>query len=221
MKENYNMNFDENVVIRTGEESWISSPSPNVLRVPLERESRESGHVTSIVKYLPDAEFPSHTHPLGEEIFVMEGVFSDEYGDYPAGTYIRNPSGSYHSPFSKEGCVIFVKLNQFQAEDNKKVVINTYGQEWLAGHGNLEVMPLHNFKTENVALVKWPEGERFVPHSHYGGEEIFVLKGEFIDEYGRYPKGTWMRSPHLSTHHPYVEKETIIFVKTGHLSLAK
>ena len=64
---------------------------------------------------------------------------------------------------------------------------------------------------------EWPAGERFKPHRHYGGEEIFVLSGEFIDEHGRYPKGTWLRSPHLSEHFPYVEQETIIFVKTGHL----
>ncbi|MBL4900785.1 MAG: cupin domain-containing protein, partial [Colwellia sp.] len=52
---------------------------------------------------------------------------------------------------------------------------------------------------------------------HFGGEEIFVIKGEFIDEYGRYPQGTWIRSPHLSEHYPYVEQETIILVKVGHL----
>ena len=66
---------------------------------------------------------------------------------------------------------------------------------------------------------KWPAGERFIPHRHWGGEEIFVLTGEFIDEHARYPAGTWMRSPHLSAHCPYVEQETIIFVKTGHLGL--
>ena len=78
-------------------------------------------------------------------------------------------------------------------------------------------MPLHSHDVENVALVKWPAGEKFVPHSHFGGEEIMVLEGEFKDEHGSYPKGTWIRSPHLSRHHPWVEKETIILVKTGHL----
>ena len=51
----------------------------------------------------------------------------------------------------------------------------------------------------------------------FPGEEIFVLSGEFCDEHGRYPAGTWIRSPHLSQHHPFVDKETIIWVKTGHL----
>ncbi len=97
--------------------------------------------------------------------------------------------------------------------DKNQVVIDTNKSSWQPGYDNLEVMPL----TENAALVKWPSGARFINHSHHGGEEILVLKGEFIDEHGRYPKGTWIRSPHLSTHFPFVEEETIIFVKTGHL----
>ena len=57
----------------------------------LEREEAERGRATSIVRYAAGAAFNTHEHPLGEEIFVLEGVFSDENGDYPAGTYIRNP----------------------------------------------------------------------------------------------------------------------------------
>jgi anti-sigma factor ChrR (cupin superfamily) len=217
MKENYNLDFNENLVITTGEVEWIKSPSPNVLRIPLEREGKESGHTTSIVKYLPNSKFDEHSHPLGEEVFVLDGVFSDEHGDYPKGTYVRNPPGSSHSPFSKQGCDIFVKLNQFSPNDSKRVVVDTNLNSWHPGHGNLEVMPLHSFGTENVALVKWPKGEKFIPHTHFGGEEIFVLSGEFRDEHGAYPAGTWLRSCHLSTHHPWVEIETVILVKTGHL----
>lgn len=217
MFEPINMNFDERVVIDTSNEAWIPSPSKKVNRIPLEREKPESGHVSSVVEYLPGSEFPAHTHPNGEEIFVLDGVFSDEHGDYPAGTYLRNPSGTSHSPFSKKGCKLFVKLEQFQKDDQAHFSINTTEKEWLAGHGGLEVMPLHSFGTENVALVKWPPGEKFIPHTHFGGEEIFVLSGEFIDDLGRYPKGTWIRSPHLSSHHPWVEEETVILVKTGHL----
>ena len=80
-------------------------------------------------------------------------------------------------------------------------------------------MPLHIFNSSETALVKWPKGEKFLPHSHFGGEEIFVLSGVFKDEHGEYPEGTWLRSPHLSQHHPWVDEETIIFVKTGHLSI--
>ena len=212
-----NMDFDKRRVIKTSNEPWQASPSSTVWRKPLEREAKESGHTTSVVKYEAGASFKEHSHPLGEEIFVLDGVFSDEHGDYPAGTYIRNPPGSKHSPFSNEGCVILVKLNQFDKRDLEEVRVNTNTTPWLQGQGGLQVMPLHQFEHESVALVKWPANEVFKPHRHFGGEEIFVLSGTFKDEHGSYPKNTWLRSPHLSTHHPYVKEETIIWVKTGHL----
>ena len=212
-----NMNFLERLVIETADMPWQPSPAQGVWRKPLEREDKESGHTTSIVKYNAGSAFKPHPHPMGEEIFVLEGVFSDEFGDYPAGTYIRNPPNSVHAPFSKEGCVIFVKLNQFDEQDKETVRVNTSDTQWQQGQGNLQVMPLHSYVHEHTALVKWPAGEQFVPHKHFGGEEILVLSGEFIDEQGRYPKGTWLRSPHMSEHHPFVEQETIILVKVGHL----
>lgn len=211
------MNLTEKVVIKTLEKEWIDSPAKGVKRIPLEREFAESGRTTSIVTYEKGASFKTHTHPQGEEIFVLEGVFSDEKGDYPAGTYIRNPAGSSHAPFSEKGCKIYVKLNAMDPSDQTQLAIDTNKRPWQPGHGNLEVMPLHSFGTENIALVKWPKGEKFIPHTHFGGEEIFVLSGEFIDEHGDYPKYTWIRSPHLSQHFPYVKEETIILVKTGHL----
>lgn len=215
--EHYNLDFSKQVVIDSAEQVWLPSPLPGVERKPLAREGRESGHATSIVRYAAGSSFSAHSHPLGEEIFVLEGVFSDESGDYPAGSYIRNPPTSSHSPFSKNGCVIFVKLQQFDADDLEEVRVNTTTEAWLPGQGGLQVMPLHEFQGQSTALVKWPAGERFQPHRHYGGEEILVLSGEFIDEHGRYPQGTWIRSPHLSEHFPYVEEETVILVKVGHL----
>lgn len=212
-----NMDFSKRLVIRASDQDWVASPAAGVWRKPLEREAKESGHTTSLVKYEPNSKFATHPHPCGEEILVLEGVFSDEYGDYPAGTYLRNPPGSKHAPFSKKGCVLLVKLNQFGPNDLETVRINTSQAEWLPGIGGLQVMPLHNFEHEHVALVKWPKGEKFQPHHHFGGEEILVLSGEFNDEFGNYPKHTWLRSPHMSEHFPFVIQETVIWVKTGHL----
>lgn len=204
-------------MIKTSDMEWQPSPASGVWRKPLERESKESGHTTSIVKYEPGSYFKQHAHPGGEEILVLEGTFSDEHGDYGPGSYLRNPPGSSHTPFSKEGCTILVKLNQFAHDDLQPLRIDTENGEWLNGHGGLQVMPLHTFGSEHVALVKWPANERFQPHRHYGGEEIFVMSGEFRDEFGHYSEGTWLRSPHLSQHNPYVSEETVIWVKTGHL----
>jgi len=205
------------VIVRPDEHHWELSPADGVSRIPLEKEAEESGHTTSLVRFAPGSSFAPHTHPLGEEIYVLEGVFSDEDGDYHAGTYIRNPPGSKHSPFTREGCTLFVKLDQFHPEDTESVVIRPEDRKWLQGQGNLTVLPLHAFETQNTALVHWPAGEKFTPHQHWGGEEIVVLEGEFCDEHGSYPTGSWIRSPHLSKHTPFVAIETLILVKTGHL----
>ena len=212
------MDLAQKIVIDTRERDWIDSPSSLVKRIPLERDGAESGRVTSIVEYKPGAKFKEHHHPRGEEILVLDGVFSDEHGDYPKGTYIRNPPNSSHAPFSENGCLLLVKLDQFQDGDSKKVIVNTEQNDlWRPGIGGLKVLPLHQFETESCALVHWPKDEKFQKHSHFGGEEFFVLKGVFEDEYGKYPTGTWVRSPHLSMHMPFVTEETLIFVKTGHL----
>ena len=106
-----NMDFGQRVVVETARQDWMTSPSSNVWRKPLEREAAGHGHTTSIVRFEAGSSFPRHEHPLGEEILVLDGVFSDEHGDYGPGTYIRNPPGSTHSPFSREGCELFVKLD--------------------------------------------------------------------------------------------------------------
>lgn len=213
-----NMDFTKRIVIHTDDQDWQPSPLPGVWRKPLARENKESGHATSIVKYDAGAKFTAHNHPLGEEILVLSGIFSDETGDFPAGSYFRNPKGFMHAPYSIGGCELLVKLHQMSPLDNQRLIVNTHEQSWQAGQGNLRIKPLHNFRTESVALVFWPAGENFMLHNHHGGEEIYVISGELIDEFGRYPKGSWIRSPHLSHHHPFVEQDTLIWVKTGHLT---
>jgi anti-sigma factor ChrR (cupin superfamily) len=151
---------------------------------------------------------------------VLEGVFSDEHQRYGKGSYVRNPIGSSHTPkIGKEGATIFVKLQQFDEKDTEQKVIDTQTQPWFQGLvGGLKVMPLHEFESEHVALVKWAPNTQFTAHQHWGGEEIFVLEGTFHDEHGRYPKGSWLRSPHLSRHSPFTKEEgALIYVKTGHL----
>ena len=189
-----NMDFNQRVVIETSSMDWVPSPSPGVLRKPLAREEKERGHATSIVRYEPGSRFKSHGHPLGEEILVLDGVFSDESGSYGQGMYFRNPPGSSHAPFSEEGCLLFVKLHQFQADDDASVAIDTRSAQWLPGQGGLTVMPLHSHGGENVALVKWPAGERFQPHRHLGGDGVLgrgprALPGAGV---GRLPP--WSRS---------------------------
>ena len=216
-----NDDFTQRVVIETGTRPWVPSPLAGVERRMLDRLGAESGRATSIVRYAPESHFNAHVHDGGEEFLVLEGVFSDEHGDFGPGSYLRNPPGSSHRPFSKEGCTIFVKLWQMEPEEKNHVKIDTTAATWQPGLvEGLEVMPLFNDGQENVALVRWQPGTSFPAHVHTDGEEILVLDGVFADESGRYPKGTWMRNPPGSQHSPFSEEGCTLYVKTGHLSKA-
>lgn len=219
MTTNLNMDFDRGVAIDTSAIDWVDSPLPGVQRRTLEREKAESGRATSIVLYAPGSEFSPHVHAGGEEFLVLDGVFSDEYGDFGPGTYVRNPIGSKHRPHSENGCTIFVKLWQMHPDDQDYVRIDTRTGVWTPGLvEGLSVMPLHRYGTESVALVKWQPGTEFQTHRHPAGEEILVLDGTFEDEHGRYPKGTWLRNPAGSIHTPCSTEGCTIYVKTGHLA---
>jgi len=212
-----NLDFTIRLVINTQELKWQSSPVAGVERILLEREHAESGRATSLVRFAPNSFFDEHIHHLGEEIFVLSGEFIDEHGVHPAGTYLRNPVGSRHRPGSKLGCTLLVKLGHFQNTDTESLVLRTHEMPWLNGRGELEVLPLHSYGSHHTALVKWPRGASHVAHTHFGGEEIFVLEGVFQDDHGNYPAGTWLRNPHLSNHSPFSENGCVIFVKVGHL----
>lgn len=197
---------------------WEPSPSPLVQRRLLERQGGEVARATSVVRYQPGARFSEHRHELGEEILVLDGTFSDESGDYPAGSYLKNPPGSGHAPFSESGCTLWVKLRHMQPDDTECVAIDTRQAPWLPGMvPGLQVLPLSSHGTEHTAMVRWAPGTVFNAHRHFGGEEIWVVEGVFSDEHGDYPAGTWIRSPHLSQHRPFSREGCVILVKTGHL----
>ena len=183
----------------------------------LDRIGGEIAKATSIVRYQPGSRFQPHTHDLGEEILVLEGTFSDETGDYPSGSYLMNPPGSSHAPYSDAGCILFVKLRHLGSDQVEREVVNTLAAPWYQGMvPGLNVMPLMQQGSRST-LVRWAPGTYFKPHRHFGGEEIFVVDGVFEDEHGRYPAGSWIRSPHMSHHQPFSKEGCTIFVKTGHL----
>jgi anti-sigma factor ChrR (cupin superfamily) len=216
-----NADLARRVVIDTHRMDWEPSPSGTVWRKPLYRLGGEHGPVTSLVRYAPGGAFREHAHPEGEEILVLDGLFQDEHGDYPAGTFLLNPHGSRHAPRSETGCTLFVRLRQHPGEDRPRLVEDTRAQAgWRPGLvSGLTVRPLYSQDgyPENVALVRWQPDTHFQRHTHWGGEEILVLEGEFCDEHGRYPEGTWIRSPHMSQHTPYSETGCLIYVRVGGL----
>jgi anti-sigma factor ChrR (cupin superfamily) len=213
-------NFEQRCVVLPETESWVASPTAGVERKMLDRIGDEIARATSIVRFAPNTAFAEHVHGGGEEFFVLDGLFVDDAGEYPAGTYVRNPAGSKHAPRAgKDGATLFVKLHQFASNDLARAVVSSARALWLPGSvRGLSVLPLHDFAEEHVALVRWQPNTRFHRHSHWGGEEILVLDGVFRDEQGDYPAGTWLRNPHLSSHTPFTSSEgATIFVKVGHL----
>ena len=196
---------------------WQASPLPGVDRRMLDRIGDEVARATTIVRYAPKSYFSPHTHTGGEEFFVLEGTFSDEHGDYPQGSYVRNPVGSAHKPHSEEGCSILVKLQQMDPADQTFVRTQTQTQNWQAGvHPGVEVMPLHTYQTEEVALVRLASGAR-VDNAHAGGVEIFVLSGEVSHAGDIYTTHDWLRFPPGEAHNLASDEGAVLFVKQGHL----
>lgn len=211
--------LSKRVVLHTEQEPWQPSPAVGVERRMLDRQGAEIARATSIVRYAPGTTFAPHTHGGGEEILVLEGVFSDEHGSYPAGHYLRNPPGTTHAPFSEEGCTILVKLWQFSPGDEQTVCQSTATGTWEPGRQEgIQVQVLHEFEGTRTVLMRLEPNLQVQTHTHPGGEEILVLEGSFADEAGEYVKGTWLRSPQGSQHSPRVGPAgALLYLKSGHL----
>jgi anti-sigma factor ChrR (cupin superfamily) len=208
--------------VDTTQMSWTPSPSGTVWRKRVHLVGPpESGQVTSVVRYDADSRFPSHEHPDGEEIFVLDGIFSDEQGDWPAGTFLLNPQGFRHAPFSKQGCVLFVKLRQFPGLDRQHVSLDTHLLDWQStSTPRVTRKPLYaqDGYTDTMALEKWDAGANPGPITYDTGAEIFVVDGTFSDENGSYGSGHWLRFPVGAGHRPHTDSGCVLYVKRGGLA---
>lgn len=197
---------------------WSPSPSPSVWRKRVHRVGpAEAGQVTSVVRYDAGSDFPVHEHPDGEEILVLSGVFSDDRGDWPAGTYLLNPEGYRHAPSSRDGCELFVKLRQYPGRDRRQVAIDTNRIEWTPGPDGVDVRPLYSQPgfADTMCLERWPAGYAPRERGYAAGAEIFVLDGAFGDETGEHPAGTWLRFPVGASHSPKSTEGCRIYLKQG------
>ena len=208
------MHLTERRLVSTAERSWV--PTENAGHAVKLLSSDES-QSTTLLKLAPGARLFSPPVGWGREIFLLEGGLESDRGKLPAGGYVRFPASNSLPLTTESGCVLFMKSGAHDPRHDAVIHFSSRDLPWQEGQGNLRVKSLHSFEGAGTALVHWPAGERFVPHKHWGGEEVFVLSGKFEDEHGEYPAGTWIQSPHLSAHHPFVESETVILVKTGHL----
>lgn len=210
------------VVVDTTRMPWTPSPSGTVWRKRVHLVGpAEAGQVTSIVRYEAESTFHAHDHPDGEEILVLDGVFSDEHGDWPAGTFLLNPQGFRHAPFSRDGCVLFVKLRQFPGRDRAHVVVEVDSLEWqssgIPGAARKTLYAQSGF-SDTVRLERWEAGTRLGHVRYPGGAELLVLEGAFEDENGSYGGGTWLRFPVNGEHSPSTRGKCVVYVKEGGLA---
>lgn len=197
--------------------SWQASPSPSVWRKRLFHEGPpEAGTVTSLVRFDPGSTFPKHGHPDGEEVFVLEGVYSDQRGSFPAGTYLLSPDGFEHEPFSAEGCLLLVRLRQYAGPDREEVVIDTKTAAWFPRAPGVRSQPLYASARHADAkcLIELERGTALSSAGLPDGADLFVLEGELEDDRDEYPGHTWLSLPPLGTPTLRAATRCLLYVST-------
>lgn len=214
-----NADFSQRAVVHAARLAWMPSPIAGVDRRMLDRIGEEVARATSIVRYAPGSRFSSHTHGGGEEFLVLEGVFQDEHGDFPTGSYVRNPPTSSHTPGSVLGCSIFVKLWQFDPDDRTQVRIDVNKMPFLPEpeRPGVDLKPLFQDRRENVRLERWmpdTQVELAVP----GGIELLVLDGGFSENGESFEAQSWLRLPRGARLRVRAAASGCrLWIKTGHL----
>jgi hypothetical protein len=214
-----NGDLSKRVAVDTRSMVWSASPGADVWRKRVHRVGpQESGQVTSLVRYGAGARFPSHGHPQGEEILVLEGVFSDEQGDWPAGSYLLNPEGFRHSPWSEQGCTLFVKLRQYPGADRQRVALQTGDIPWQHSvRRNVQWKKLYAQEpyTDFMRLEAWDTPAELGQINFPRGAELFVLKGSFADAHGEYGTHSWLRIPAGGALTPISNAYCELYIKEG------
>ncbi|MBE1300061.1 MAG: hypothetical protein GJ680_09175 [Alteromonadaceae bacterium] len=191
---------------------WLPSPAKGVKRQLLERDGGEKTlRATSIVAYAPNSYFNAHTHPLGEEFFVLHGTFSDEHGDYPAGSYVRNPPGSSHKPHSSEGCLIYVKLQQFRENDATQLALTEIN------NSSQKAILFDDY--EKVELIEIAQQQELSFWQH-NGVELLLLEGNLNSNQATLSTGDWQRLPANHSVTLIANQNSKLLLKTGHLNNA-
>lgn len=214
-----NADFSKRVVVHSQQLEWLASPMQGVHRRMLDRIGDEVARATTIVRYAPGSHFSPHVHTGGEEFIVLEGVFQDEHGDFPVGSYIRNPPQSSHTPGSEPGCVIFVKLWQFDLDDRTHVRtdMNKIGHASDANRPGVKLTPLYQDEREEVRLEQWDAGANIALDTP-NGAEFLVMEGSFTEGNDTLHPQSWLRTPTGGSIHAKAGTEgASVWVKTGHL----
>lgn len=214
-----NADFSKRVVVHSAQERWVASPMAGVDRRMLDRIGDEVARATSIVRYAPGSHFSAHTHTGGEEFIVLDGVFQDEHGDYPAGTYVRNPPTSSHTPGAEAGCTIFVKLWQFDLDDRTQFRKDMAAELGPVQYGVARA-ELHRDPREVVSYLV-VEPDTAMEETAPGGIEILVIDGSLSEGGDILHTGSWLRLPDgMPLHAKAGPDGAKVWMKTGHLRFA-
>jgi anti-sigma factor ChrR (cupin superfamily) len=215
-----NADFSKRVLVRADELEWQASPMKGVDRRMLERIGGEVARATTIVRYAPGSQFSAHTHTGGEEFIVLDGVFQDEHGDFPAGTYVRNPPTSKHTPGSEPGCTIFVKLWQFDMDDRTQFR-KTMDDELGAPVDGVATATLHRDARETVTYSRLEAGAVFASGAG-GGIELLLIEGAVTVDGEVLGRNSWLRLPEgASLSAVAASSGAKLWMKCGHLPFAK
>lgn len=215
-----NSDFSSRVVVHADQLEWQASPMKGVDRRMLDRIGGEVARATTIVRYAAGSKFSPHTHTGGEEFIVLEGVFQDEHGDFPAGTYVRNPPTSAHTPGSEPGCTIFVKLWQFDMDDRTQFRKNM-AEELAAPVDGVAVAILHEDDRETVTYSHLDAGASFETNAP-GGIEVLVIDGSIKVGSDILAKNSWLRLPEGEGLSGTAGSDGAkVWMKTGHLPFAQ
>jgi hypothetical protein len=215
-----NADFKNRVVVHSEQLEWNASPMPGVDRRMLDRIGGEVARATTIVRYAPGSKFSEHTHTGGEEFIVLDGVFQDEHGDFPEGTYVRNPPTTAHTPGSAPGCTIFVKLWQFDMDDRNQFR-KTMADELGAPVNGVATAELHRDAREAVTYSQLDAGA-VLENSDAGGVEMLVIAGSVSQGGDTLGKGAWLRLPEgVALSATAGSDGAKLWIKTGHLPHAK
>ncbi|BAJ81560.1 MULTISPECIES: cupin domain-containing protein [Acidiphilium] len=200
---------------------WIASPMAGVERRMLERDGGEVARATSLVRYAPGSAFSPHRHDEGEEFLVLDGVFSDETGDFPRGHYVRNPPGSRHTPSSAPGATILVKLRQMPPEEAAPVRIDTTDPGlWRERAPGWSEALLFSAPWEQVDMIRLAAGIESAEQAYPRGVEIFVVEGSIARDGATLGAGTWLRLPAGSRLALASADGALLYRKSGHLPAA-
>ncbi|MEM6290558.1 MAG: cupin domain-containing protein [Myxococcota bacterium] len=216
----HNADFSRRASDHDTKTTWIPSPMPGVERRMLDRIGDEVARATSVVRYAAGSHFSPHVHTGGEEFVVLEGVFSDEHGDFGPGSYIRNPPGSKHQPGSADGCTIFVKLWQFDPDDAVTVRLME-PPAYVETASGVSVAALYTDAHEDVAFERW-SAEQPVVRDAGRGLELFVLEGSFTMGSETFGPQSWLRLPPGDTLEARAGASgATVWRKAGHLDGAR